>query len=163
MIPLIPLLLVLVIPSLILPAAFLFLLQKTVRPVLVATAVSIPFSLFICGWWAIGASFDTSSLDGIEVADKWWGTTGLRICAVILWALAAWFGRLVWLRRRRLERTVAVVEVCQTNLGSIRTLTGSSPRSFYSRIHLYSYFHHSYWLSLHSRPYRSSPWWSGLV
>jgi hypothetical protein len=110
-VPLIPLLLVLVIPSLILPAAFLFLLQKTVRPVLVATAVSIPFSLFICGWWAIGASFDTSSLDGIEVSERWWGTTGLRICAVILWALAAWFGRLVWLRRRRLERTVAVVEV----------------------------------------------------
>lgn len=109
--PLIPLLLILVIPSLVLPAAFLFLLQKTVRPVLVATAISIPFSLFICGWWAIGASFETTGLDGVESSDRWWGTTGLRICAGLLWVLAAWFGRLVWLRRRRLERTVAVVEV----------------------------------------------------
>jgi hypothetical protein len=109
--PLIPLLLILVIPSLVLPAAFLFLLQKTVRPVLVATAVSIPFSLFICGWWAIGASFETTGLNGVESEDRWWGTTGLRICAVLLWVLAAWFGRLVWLRRKRLERTVAVVEV----------------------------------------------------
>jgi hypothetical protein len=46
------------------------------------------------------------------MGDRWWGTTGLRICAIVLWALAAWFGRLVWLRRKRLERTVAVVEVC---------------------------------------------------
>jgi hypothetical protein len=47
----------------------------------------------------------------VESEDRWWGTTGLRICAVLLWVLAAWFGRLVWLRRKRLERTVAVVEV----------------------------------------------------
>lgn len=30
---------------------------------------------------------------------------------MLLWALAAWFGRLVWIRRKRLERTVAVVEL----------------------------------------------------
>jgi hypothetical protein len=111
MIPLIPLLLVLLIPALALPPLFLFLLKKTVRVVLLATAISIPFSLFVCGWWAIGASFDTSGLDTVDSGDRWWGTTGLRICAFLLWTLAAWFGRMVWLRRKRLERTVAVVEV----------------------------------------------------
>ena len=111
MIPLIPLLLVLLIPALALPPLFLFLLQKTVRAVLLATAISIPFSLLVCGFWAIGASFDTSGLDTVDSGDRWWGTTGLRICAFVLWGLAAWFGRLVWIRRKRLERTVAVVEV----------------------------------------------------
>ena len=60
-------------------------------------------------------------MDGIEVSERWWGTTGLRICAVVLWALAAWFGRLVWIRRRRLERTVAVVEVRQPKSGRPKT------------------------------------------
>ncbi|WVQ80868.1 hypothetical protein IAT38_002975 [Cryptococcus sp. DSM 104549] len=110
-VPLLPLLLLLLIPPLVLPPAFLFLLQKTVRPVLLATSVSIPFSLFICGWWALGASFETAGLDGVEQGERWWGTTGLRLGAVFLWALAAWFGRLVWLRRRKLERTAAVVEL----------------------------------------------------
>ncbi|ODN76186.1 hypothetical protein L202_06106 [Cryptococcus amylolentus CBS 6039] len=110
-IPLLPLLLMLLIPPLVLPPAFLFLLQKTVRPVLVATAGAIPFSLFICGWWAIGASFETQGLVGKEKSEQWWGTTALRIGAVLLWALAAWFGRLMWLRRRRLDRTASVVEL----------------------------------------------------
>nr|XP_031863504.1 uncharacterized protein CI109_000754 [Kwoniella shandongensis]KAA5530576.1 hypothetical protein CI109_000754 [Kwoniella shandongensis] len=114
-VPLLPLLLLLLIPPLILPPAFLLLLRKTVRPVLLATAVSIPFSLFLCGWWALGASFETSGLDGIDQSEKWWSTTGLRIGAVLLWLLAAFFGRLVWLRRKRLERTAAVVEL-STNL-----------------------------------------------
>jgi hypothetical protein len=86
-----------------------------VRPVLLATAISIPFSLFVCGWWALGASFETHGLDGVEQSERWWGTTGLRIGAVLLWALATWFGRLVWLRRKRLERTASVVEL-STNL-----------------------------------------------
>jgi hypothetical protein len=110
-VPLLPLLLVLLIPPLIVPPAFLYLLQHTVRPVLTATAVSIPLSLFLCGWWALGASFETSGWDGIDSGERWWGTSGLRILAVLLWALAAFFGRLVWIRRKRLERTVAVVEL----------------------------------------------------
>ncbi|WVO23456.1 uncharacterized protein IAS62_004810 [Cryptococcus decagattii] len=109
--PLLPLLLILLIPPLVLPPAFFFLLQKTVRPVLMATAVSIPFSLFVCGWWALGASFETTGLDGVEQGDKWWGTTGLRVGALLLWTLAGWFGRLVWLRRKRLEKTASVVEL----------------------------------------------------
>lgn len=110
-VPLLPLLLVLLLPPLILPPLFLFSLRKTVRPVLLATAITIPGSLFVCGWWALGASFETSGLDKVEQSDRWWGTTGLRLCAVLLWTVAALFGRLVWLRRRRLERTAAVVEV----------------------------------------------------
>jgi hypothetical protein len=111
LLPLLPLLLVLVIPALIVPPAFLFLLRRTVRPVLLATAVSIPFSLFVCGWWALGASFETTGLDGVEPDERWWSTTGLRLVALGMWLLAALFGRLVWVRRKRLERTVAVVEV----------------------------------------------------
>ncbi|WVR03619.1 hypothetical protein IAU60_000611 [Kwoniella sp. DSM 27419] len=114
-VPLLPLLLLLSIPPLVLPPAFLLLLRKTVRPVLMATAISIPFSLFVCGWWALGASFDTSGLSQVGQGERWWGTTGLRLGAVMLWLLAAFFGRLVWLRRKRLERTVAVVEL-STNL-----------------------------------------------
>jgi hypothetical protein len=110
-VPLIPLLLVLLIPTIIIPPAFLLLLQKTVRPVLLATAVSIPFSLFMCGWWCLGASFETGGWDQIDQGERWWGTTGLRILAFVLWGLAAWFARLVWVRRKRLERTVAVVEL----------------------------------------------------
>lgn len=79
-----------------------------------ATAVSIPFSLFVCGWWALGASFETTGLDGVEQGDRWWGTTGLRVGALLLWTLAGWFGRLVWLRRKRLEKTASVVEVSQS-------------------------------------------------
>ncbi|RSH81469.1 hypothetical protein EHS25_006826 [Saitozyma podzolica] len=115
LVPLLPLLLLLLIPALALPPAFLLLLRHTVRPVLLATAVAIPFSLFVCGWWALGASFETSGLDGVEQSERWWSTTGMRIGAVLLWVLAAWFGRLVWLRRKRLERTAAVVEL-STNL-----------------------------------------------
>ncbi|WWC66832.1 uncharacterized protein I206_100739 [Kwoniella pini CBS 10737] len=114
-VPLLPLLLILLIPTLVLPPAFLLLLRKTVRPVLLATAISIPFSLFICGWWALGESFDTSGLSGVEQGERWWGTTGLRLGAVLLWLLAAWFGRLVWIRRKRLDRTASVVEL-STNL-----------------------------------------------
>ncbi|WVQ62643.1 uncharacterized protein L199_000790 [Kwoniella botswanensis] len=114
-VPLLPLLLILLIPTLVLPPAFLLLLRKTVRPVLLATAISIPFSLFLCGWWALGESFDTSGLTGIEQGERWWGTTGLRLGAVFLWLLAAWFGRLVWKRRKRLDRTASVVEL-STNL-----------------------------------------------
>ncbi|ORY34237.1 plasma-membrane choline transporter-domain-containing protein [Naematelia encephala] len=110
-VPLLPLLIVLLIPSLVLPPAFLLLLRKTVRPVLLGTAILIPFSLFICGWWAFAASFETSGLDGNDPSDRWWGTTGLRLCAGALWLLAACFGRLVWVRRKRLERTAAVVEL----------------------------------------------------
>ncbi|KAK1926098.1 plasma-membrane choline transporter-domain-containing protein [Papiliotrema laurentii] len=90
LVPLLPLLLVLVVPAVILPPAFLFLLRRTVRPVLVATAVAIPFTLFVCGWWAFGASFEK-----FDAPDPWW----------------AWFGRLVWVRRQRLEQTAAVVEL----------------------------------------------------
>lgn len=110
-VPLLPLLIVLLIPALVIPPAFLLLLRKTVRPVLLATAITIPFSLFICGWWAFAASFETSGLDGVERDERWWGTTGLRLCAGGLWCLAATFGRMVWTRRKRLERTAAVVEV----------------------------------------------------
>jgi hypothetical protein len=104
--PLLPLLLALLIPALLLPPLFLVLLRQTVRPVLLVTAISIPFSLFICGWWALGSSFER-----IQSDDRWWGTVGLRISAIGLWLLATAFGRLVWRRRTRLERTVAVVEL----------------------------------------------------
>ena len=106
MVPLLPLLFVLVLPALALPPLFLLLLRRTVRPVLLATAIAIPFSLFLCGWWAIAASFET-----LTAPDTWWGTTGLRLCALLLWITSACFARLVWVRRRRLEKTAAVVEV----------------------------------------------------
>lgn len=118
MIPLLPLLIALLVPPLILPPAFLFFLRHTVRPVLMATSVAIPFSLFLCGWWAFGASFETVSPNA---QDPWWGTTGLRLCAGFLWLLSLGFGRLVWTRRKRMERTVAVVEVRDPN--GISTLT----------------------------------------
>jgi hypothetical protein len=102
---------VLLVPSLVLPPAFLLLLSKTVRPVLLATAVTIPFSLFVCGWWALGASFESTGLDEADQAGWWWSTTGTRLCAVCIWAIAGLFARMVWIRRKRLERTVAVVEV----------------------------------------------------
>ncbi|KAL7418727.1 hypothetical protein Q5752_006410 [Cryptotrichosporon argae] len=111
LLPLLPLLLILLIPTLALPPAFLYLLRRTVRPVLAVTAAAIPFSLFVCGWWALGASFETAGLDGVDSGERWWGTTGMRIGAGLLWALAAWFGRMMWLRRKRLERTAAVVEL----------------------------------------------------
>ncbi|WRT63851.1 uncharacterized protein IL334_000776 [Kwoniella shivajii] len=114
-VPLIPLLLILLIPTLVFPVAFLLLLRKTVRPVLLATAISIPFSLFLCGWWAFGESFNTSGLGSVEQGERWWGTTGLRIVAGLLWLLAAGFARLVWRRRKRLDRTASVVEL-STNL-----------------------------------------------
>ncbi|RXK38717.1 hypothetical protein M231_04027 [Tremella mesenterica] len=110
-IPLLPLLFALLVPTLLAPPAFLLLLRKTVRPVLLATAVAIPFSLFICGWWALAASFESTGLDRVGSGDRWWGTTGLRIGALLLWLLAAMFGRMVWLRRKRLERAAAVVEL----------------------------------------------------
>ena len=121
-VPLLPLLLALLLPPLILPPIFLLLLRRTVRPVLLATAATIPFSLFLCGWWAIGASFETSGLDKVEQNERWWGTTGLRLCAVVLWSLAAWFGRLVWTRRKRLDRTAAVVEVSPCVPYTVRAL-----------------------------------------
>ncbi|WOO76951.1 CTL-like protein [Vanrija pseudolonga] len=108
-IPLLPILLLLVIPTLILPPVFLFLLKKTVRPVLLATSISVPFALFVCGWWALGASFE--SVGDADQADRWWATRGLQLGAVVLWLLSAWFARLLWLRRRKLERTVTVVEL----------------------------------------------------
>lgn len=108
-IPLLPILLLLVIPTLILPPVFLFLLKKTVRPVLLATSISVPFALFVCGWWALGASFE--SVGDADQTDRWWATRGLQLGAVVLWLLSAWFARLLWLRRRKLERTVTVVEV----------------------------------------------------
>lgn len=91
------------------PPAFLYLLSKTVRPVLLSTAVVIPFSLFVCGWWAIGASFERISEP--DTGGSWWATAGLRLGAVFTWLLAAWFARMLWLRRERLHRTVSVVEV----------------------------------------------------
>ncbi|OCF44115.1 hypothetical protein I317_02069 [Kwoniella heveanensis CBS 569] len=114
-VPLIPLLFLLLIPSLLLPPAFFMLLRKTVRPVLLATSVIVPFSLLACGWWALIASFDTSGLSDVEQGQRWWGTTGLRIGAVFLWLLAVFFARLVYLRRKKLERAAAVVEL-STNL-----------------------------------------------
>ncbi|ORX34778.1 plasma-membrane choline transporter-domain-containing protein [Kockovaella imperatae] len=111
LIPLLPLLLVLLLPTLIIPPAFLFLLSKTVRPVLMGTAVIVPFSLFVCGWWAIGASFESYTSRNNDSGDQWWGTVGLRVSAALLWILAAGFGRLVWIRRKRLDRTAAVVEL----------------------------------------------------
>ncbi|WVQ93672.1 hypothetical protein IAU59_000748 [Kwoniella sp. CBS 9459] len=114
-VPLIPLLFFLLIPSLLLPPAFFLLLRKTVRPVLLATSVIVPFSLLACGWWALIASFDTSGLSDVDQGQRWWGTTGLRIGAVFLWLLALFFGRLVYLRRKKLERAAAVVEL-STNL-----------------------------------------------
>ena len=98
-------------PTLFMPPLFLMLLRRTVRPVLIATAVCIPFSLFVCGWWALGASFEKPSLDDVDDNGQWWNTTGLRISAGILWLTAAGFGRLVWIRRKRLDRTATVVEV----------------------------------------------------
>jgi hypothetical protein len=62
----------------------------------------------------LGASFETTGLDGVEPDERWWSTTGLRLVALGMWLLAALFGRLVWVRRKRLERTVAVVEVSHT-------------------------------------------------
>lgn len=115
---LLPLLMALLIPTFILPPAFLFLLHNTVRPVLIATAGAIPFSLFICGWWALGASFE--SIEDVEKGERWWATTGMRLFAVVLWLLAAWFARLVWVRRRRLAQTVSVVEVSQRVPCSLR-------------------------------------------
>ncbi|CAK9785569.1 hypothetical protein CC85DRAFT_284461 [Cutaneotrichosporon oleaginosum] len=106
---LLPMLMALLIPTFILPPVFLFLLHNTVRPVLVATAGAIPFSLFICGWWALGASFE--GVDDIERGERWWATTGMRLFAVALWIVAALFARLVWVRRRRLAQTVSVVEL----------------------------------------------------
>jgi hypothetical protein len=69
----------------------------------------VPFSLFVCGWWAIGASFE--KVPDVDQGGRWWATTGMRISALIPWILAMWFSRLVWARRRKLERTVTVVEV----------------------------------------------------
>lgn len=138
---LIPLLAILVTVSAAAPLAFLFLLQRTVRHVLIvsfgnalhralsrliatfvelliqATALAIPFILTATSWWAFIASFeDDSSSPGtspsIDPSSNWWSTTGLRIFALLPLALAALFGRMVWKRRKRLERTVAVVEVC---------------------------------------------------
>ncbi|WVO16732.1 hypothetical protein L204_104415 [Cryptococcus depauperatus] len=109
--PLIPLLFVLLIPSLILPPALLFLLHKTVRPVLMTTAAAIPFSLFVCGWWTFGESFKNTSLDGVESEARWWSTTGLRIGAISLWVLAAIFARSIYFRRGKLDRTASVVEL----------------------------------------------------
>lgn len=102
-------LIALLVPTFVLPPMFLFLLSKTVRPVLLGTAAAIPFSLFICGWWAFGASFE--GVDGVEHSERWWATTGMRLGAVVLWIVAAGFARMVWIRRRRLERTVSVVEL----------------------------------------------------
>ncbi|WVF66040.1 hypothetical protein IAT40_000778 [Kwoniella sp. CBS 6097] len=114
-VPLIPFLFFLLIPSLLLPPAFFLLLRNTVRPVLMMTSVIIPCSLFLCGIWAASASFDTSGLSGVEQDQRWWGTTGLQIGAGILLLLSMFFARLVYLRRRKLERAAAVVEL-STNL-----------------------------------------------
>lgn len=47
----------------------------------------------------------------MDQGEQWWGTTGVWILALILWTLAALFGRMVWTRRKRLERAVAVLEI----------------------------------------------------
>lgn len=130
-IPLLPLLIALIIPSLILPPFFLFLLSKTVRPVLMATAAAIPFSLFICGWWAIGASFE--SIGDVDQQDRWWATTGMRLGAVLCWIMAALFARLVWLRRRKLERTVSVVEVGPSSFQSAANVSSRLTFSYATR------------------------------
>jgi cytochrome bd-type quinol oxidase subunit 2 len=65
-----------------------------------ATAVVIPFMLCVTSWWAFIASFEDDR-----------SSTGLRLFALVPFALAILFGRMVWKRRKRLERTVAVVEV----------------------------------------------------
>lgn len=109
LLPLVPLLLALLIPAVVMPPVFLYLLSKTVRPVLLTTAVVIPFSLFTCGWWAIGASFE--GFTEPDTGGSWWATIGLRLGAVFTWLLAAWFARMLWIRRKRLHRTVSVVEV----------------------------------------------------
>lgn len=106
---LLPMLMALLIPTFVLPPVFLFLLHNTVRPVLVGTAGAIPFSMFLCGWWALGASFE--SIDDVEMGERWWATTGMRLLAVVLWVVAACFARLVWVRRQRLAQTVSVVEL----------------------------------------------------
>ena len=80
---------------------------------LLATAVAVPFSLFVCGWWAFGTSFES-----FEAPDRWWGTTGLRICALGLWIISACFARMVWVRRHRLEKTAAVVEVSTVTMAT---------------------------------------------
>ena len=78
-----------------------------------ATAVVIPFMLCVTSWWAFIASFeDDSDIGGpADPGGRWWSSTGLRLFALVPFALAILFGRMVWKRRKRLERTVAVVEV----------------------------------------------------
>lgn len=109
----IPILFPLLLVSLAFPLAFLFLLKHTVRPVLTATAALVPTGLFICAWWAFIGSFGTigDGADDGRVEGTWWGTTGLRLFSLVLLAVATLFARMMWLRRKRLERTVAVVEV----------------------------------------------------
>jgi len=108
----IPLLAVLTGIAMILPMGFLFLLKKAVRPVLMATAIAIPFSLFLCSWWGFVASFESNPLsDADSTASGWWSTTALRLFSLVPLVLAGLFGRMVWLRRERLERTVGVVEL----------------------------------------------------
>jgi len=78
-----------------------------------ATAVVIPFTLCVISWWAFIASFeDDSNIGGpADPGGRWWSSTGLRLFALVPFVLAVLFGRMVWKRRKRLEQTVAVVEV----------------------------------------------------
>lgn len=108
----IPLLGILVVFSTIAPLGFIVVLRKTVRPVLVAMTFCVPFFLVIVSWWSFIASFEEVPNDvGTDHESDWWGTTGLRILSVIPLLLAGLFGHMMWKRRQRLERTVAVVEV----------------------------------------------------
>ncbi|KAH8080812.1 plasma-membrane choline transporter-domain-containing protein [Filobasidium floriforme] len=83
-----------------------------------ATAVVIPFMLCVTSWWAFIASFeDDSDIGGpADPGGRWWSSTGLRLFALVPFALAILFGRMVWKRRKRLERTVAVVELSSSFL-----------------------------------------------
>lgn len=110
----IPLLAVLTGIAVVLPIGFLFLLKKAVRPVITGTAIAVPFLLFLCSWWGFVASFETVPLpeDTINPAmSGWWSTTALRVFSLIPLLLAVLFGRMVWMRRERLDRTVGVVEL----------------------------------------------------
>ncbi|KAI5450338.1 hypothetical protein NCC49_003121 [Naganishia albida] len=113
----IPLLAGLLLVAVAAPFALLFLLRKTVRPVLIGTAVAVPFLLICTSWWAFIASFEiVPSRTGTDAEPNWWGTTGLRWCAGIPLVLAGLSTMMVWRRRRRLQTSVAVVEIATSFL-----------------------------------------------
>lgn len=85
----------------------------------------IPFVLCVTSWWAFIASFeDDSNIGGpADPGGRWWSSTGLRLFALVPFMLAILFGRMVWKRRKRLERTVAVVEVRPVSAAHIVVIT----------------------------------------